>query len=391
MVAIIARATGDLDLAEDVVQEAFATAVTRWARDGMPANPTGWIVTVARNRALDVLRRERVQQRVLEQRARLDALGAEVEEVDEMVIPDERLALIFTCCHPALAVDAQVALTLRLVGGLETPEISRAFIVPEATMAQRLVRAKRKVRDAGIPVRTPDESELAERLAAVLAVLYLVFNQGYSQPTRADLADEAIRLTALLADLLPEQPEVLGLHALLLLQHSRRATRIALDGRLVLLEEQDRSLWDRQAIAQGLDLLGRAAALGTAGPYQLQAAIAAVHARAARSTETDWRAIVALYNMLHVVLPSPVVALNRAAALSLAAGPDVALPAVDALAEQLGDYHLFHSTRGDILRRLGRTDEAVAAYRRALALVSDGAERGFLQRRISTLSGDDTS
>jgi RNA polymerase sigma-70 factor, ECF subfamily len=387
-VAIIARATGDLDLAEDVVQEAFATAVTRWARDGMPANPTGWIVTVARNRALDVLRRAKVQARVLEQRARLDALGGEVEEVDEMVIGDERLALIFTCCHPALALDAQVALTLRLVGGLETPEIARAFIVPEATMAQRLVRAKRKVRDAGIPVRTPDEVALPERVDAVLAVLYLVFNQGYSQPTRADLADEAIRLTALLGDLLPNQAEVLGLHALLLLQHSRRATRVGLDGRLVLLEEQDRSAWDRHAIATGLDLLGKAAALGSAGPYQLQAAIAAVHARATRAAETDWRAIVALYSMLHQVLPSPVVALNRAAALSLAVGPAAALPQVDALSGQLGDYHLFHSTRGDILRRLGRVEEARTAYRQALSLASDDADRAFLEGRISAVLDD---
>ena len=343
-------------------------------------------MAVARNRALDVLRRGRVRARVLEQRARLDALGPDGDDGDEMTIPDERLALIFTCCHPAIALDAQVALTLRLVGGLETPEIARAFILPEATMAQRLVRAKRKVRDAGIPIRTPDESELSDRLGAVLAVLYLIFNQGYSTPARAELGDEAIRLTALLGELLPEQAEILGLHALLLLQHSRRGTRVGPDGGLLLLDEQDRSSWDRDAIAAGLGLLGRAARLGASGPYQLQAAIAAVHARASSSDHTDWRAIVALYSMLHAVLPSPVVALNRAAALSLAEGPQVALPLVDALAADLAEYHLLHSARGDILRRMGRIDEALGAYRRALELAPSDSERRFLERRIDELS-----
>ena len=343
-------------------------------------------MTVARNRALDVLRRARVQTRVLEQRARLDALAADAEDADETVIPDERLALIFTCCHPALALDAQVALTLRLVGGLETAEIARAFIVPEATMAQRLVRAKRKVRDAGIPIRTPDADELPERLEPVLAVVYLIFNQGYSTPARADLADEAIRLAALLADLLPVQAEVLGLLALMLLQHSRRATRFGLDGRILLLEEQDRSAWDRGAIASGLDALERAATLGDSGSYQLQAAIAAVHARAPSAAATDWRAIVALYNMLHAVSPSPVVGLNRAAAVSLAEGPHVALPLVDALEADLGDYHLLHSARGDMLRRLGRDRDALAAYRRALELAPSRGERIFLEGRIAALA-----
>ena len=386
--AAIARATGDLELAEDAVQEAFAAALERWPRDGAPRRPGAWIVTVARNRALDVLRRRRVHARALEQRARLESLVHSDEPDDTETFPDDRLALVFTCCHPALAVEAQVALTLRLVGGLETGEIARAFLVPEATMAQRLVRAKRKVRDARIPVRTPGPDELHERLTAVLAVVYLVFNQGYSTIDRNDLAEDAIRLSGMLVQLLPDEPEVLGLAALVLLQHSRHATRVDDRGVAVMLDEQDRTRWDRDAIQRGIDLLRRAARLSRSGPYQLQAAIAACHATASDAERTDWRSIVALYTMLHQEHPSPIVALNRAAAVSFADGPAAALPLVEELSGELGGYHLLHAARGDILRRLGRVDEALVAYRLAHELAASDSDRRFLDQRVAELLGD---
>ncbi len=392
LLAALIRSFGDFDLAEEALQEAFTAAAEEWTA-AAPENPRGWLYATARHRALDRLRRDRVLAGKLAELAQ-EPPGdpPAVDTVDstlDLAVPDERLHLIFTCCHPALPFEAQVALTLRTVGGLTTEEIARAFLLPGVTMAQRLVRAKAKIREAGIPYSVPGEGELAERTDAVMNVLYLIFNEGYAAAqgealVRRDLCAEAIRLARLLCALLrPAPSEALALLALMLLVDSRRDARTDAAGDLILLPEQDRARWDRAAIAEGLDLIARALRFGAAGPYALEAAIAAVHAEAATAAETDWPQIAALYGRLLEVNPSAVTELNHAVAVAMAEGPAAGLARVEALAEPLGDYHLWHAARADLLRRLGRRAEAAASYRSAHALARNEAERRFLARRIA--------
>jgi len=390
ILASLIRLVGDFDRAEEAMQEAFAVAAERWPIEGAPGNPRSWIVGTARHKALDRLRRERIfaaKAPLLREEEAVDGTPGAIDASDEL--PDDRLSLVFTCCHPALALEAQVALTLHTLGGLTTEEVARAFLVPVPTIAQRLVRAKRKIRDAGIAYRVPAREELPERVEGVLATLYLVFNEGYAATAgdtlvRRDLSAEAIRLARLVAGLLSEEREARGLLALMLLTDARRDARVDARGDLVLLEDQDRSRWDRTAIAEGLALLPGALSGSPPGPYAVEAAIAALHARAASPAETDWRQIAALYGTLEHVRPSPVVALNRAVAVAMSAGPEAGRPLIEEIEESgaLAGYHLLHAAKADLLRRLGRHAEAAASYREALALAGNEPERRFLARRL---------
>jgi RNA polymerase sigma-70 factor, ECF subfamily len=393
VVATLIRMTGNWDLAEECAQDAFAAALAHWPTDGVPSRPGAWLTTTARNRALDRLRRSKTEAAKLQEVAAV-SVPAEPRSPDDSGVTDDRLRLIFTCCHPALTLEARVALTLRTLAGLTTAEIASAFLVPEATMAKRLTRAKHKIRDAHIPYRVPPAHLLPDRLAGVLGVLYLLFNEGYSasggaQVRRGDLTAEAIRLARLLVALMPDEPEVAGLLALMLLQDARTAARLDDDGDLVTLEDQDRSRWDAEKISAGLALLDGARRRAPAGPYRLQAAIAACHARATLAADTDWTQIAALYSELRVLVPSAVVELNRAVAVAMARGPAAGLALVDELAAggALTSYYLLPATRADLLRRLDRRPEAAASYREALALAPTEPERRYLERRLTEVGG----